>query len=89
MTEPDMERERPADEVGFFRWLFSGLLIAPVRFYQRVISPMFGPTCRFHPTCSEYFVQSVRKHGPLLGTWRGLCRIARCHPFHPGGEDPP
>jgi putative membrane protein insertion efficiency factor len=78
----------PIHPASFFRWVFSGLLIAPVRVYQHLISPLLGPTCRFRPTCSEYFVQAVRKYGPLRGAWKGLCRIARCHPLHPGGDDP-
>lgn len=83
-------RQRPwSEEVGFFRWAFSLLLILPVRIYQVFISPLLGPSCRFDPTCSQYFIESVRKYGPLRGAWRGVCRIARCHPFHPGGYDPP
>jgi putative membrane protein insertion efficiency factor len=66
-----------------------GAMIGMVRLYQWFISPLLGPVCRFHPSCSEYFVQAVRKHGPLRGAWRGLCRIGRCHPWHPGGYDPP
>lgn len=65
------------------------LLIGLVRLYQYLISPWIGAHCRFHPTCSEYFIQSVKKHGALRGTCRGLWRICRCHPFHPGGDDPP
>ena len=65
------------------------VLIAAAKCYQRIISPMIGPRCRFQPSCSEYFILSVRKHGALRGTWRGLRRIGRCHPFHPGGYDPP
>ncbi len=65
------------------------LLIVGVRLYQGLISPWIGRHCRFTPTCSEYFIQSVKKHGALRGSWRGLCRICRCHPFHPGGDDPP
>ncbi|MEM8864660.1 MAG: membrane protein insertion efficiency factor YidD [Planctomycetota bacterium] len=65
------------------------LMIALVRAYQLLISPLLGPRCRFTPTCSEYFVLAVRKYGPLIGAWRGVRRIARCHPFHPGGHDPP
>lgn len=66
-----------------------GLLIGLVRLYQNLISPWIGANCRFHPTCSEYFIQSVKKHGAVRGTCRGLWRICRCHPFHPGGDDPP
>ena len=78
------------------RWLFAGLqnilsslLIGSVRLYQILLSPLLGRQCRFEPSCSNYFIQAVRKYGPLKGTWRGLCRIGRCHPFHPGGYDPP
>ncbi|NIL98729.1 MAG: membrane protein insertion efficiency factor YidD [Planctomycetales bacterium] len=64
-------------------------LLLWVRCYQWTISPLLGPRCRFHPSCSEYFLISVRKHGALRGGLRGVARICRCHPFHPGGYDPP
>jgi putative membrane protein insertion efficiency factor len=64
-------------------------VIILVRLYQRLLSPLLGPHCRFTPTCSQYFIESVRKHGALRGSWRGVLRILRCHPFHPGGFDPP
>jgi putative membrane protein insertion efficiency factor len=64
-------------------------LIALVRGYQAVLSPLFGGQCRFHPSCSEYFIQAVMKYGALGGAWRGVRRVGRCHPFHPGGYDPP
>jgi putative membrane protein insertion efficiency factor len=67
----------------------SALLIAAVRLYQWTLSPFVGRHCRFQPTCSEYFILAVRKFGAVGGTWRGIKRIARCHPFHPGGYDPP
>ena len=101
MTEAEHDREhiedyesedRPDDseqELGLIGWTFSVLLIFPVRLYQTFISPLLGPTCRFSPTCSQYFIEAVRKYGPIRGAWRGVCRIARCHPFHPGGHDPP
>ena len=60
-----------------------------VRVYQKVISPLLGPNCRFTPTCSEYFIQAVQKHGFIIGTAKGLRRISRCHPWNPGGYDPP
>jgi uncharacterized protein len=60
-----------------------------VRSYQKILSPVLGRVCRFHPSCSQYYILAVRKYGLLLGSWRGLCRIARCHPWHPGGYDPP
>jgi uncharacterized protein len=64
-------------------------LIALVRCYQWLISPWLGPRCRYQPTCSEYFIESVRKYGAFRGGWRGLVRISRCHPWHRGGYDPP
>jgi uncharacterized protein len=67
------------------RWTLIGL----VRLYQWTLSPLLGPHCRFEPSCSAYFIQAVRKHGALVGSLRGLRRIGRCHPFHPGGYDPP
>jgi putative membrane protein insertion efficiency factor len=67
----------------------SGLLIAAVWVYQWTLSPLVGRHCRFDPTCSAYFILAVRKYGAVRGTWRGAKRIARCHPFNPGGYDPP
>ncbi len=64
------------------------LLIALIRFYQRRISPLTGPSCRFHPTCSHYTLEAIQKYGALKGSWLGARRILRCHPFHPGGYDP-
>jgi len=67
----------------------SAVLIALVRGYQFFLRPILPPVCRFTPSCSEYFIGAVRKYGPLRGAWRGTCRICRCHPWHPGGHDPP
>ncbi len=64
-------------------------LVAAVRCYQYLISPWLGPRCRYDPTCSEYFIEAVRKYGALRGAWRGVLRICRCHPWRPGGYDPP
>ena len=69
--------------------LLSAFLIGGVRLYQIFLSPIFGRQCRFDPTCSHYFIGAVRKYDPLVGAWKGVCRICRCHPFHPGGDDPP
>ncbi len=63
-------------------------LIALARMYQRTLSPLLGGQCRFVPTCSEYFIQAVRRRGALRGTLKGLWRILRCHPFSRGGYDP-
>ena len=65
------------------------MLISLVRLYQLTISPLLGATCRFHPSCSEYMIGAITKHGVIVGTCKGLRRILRCHPFHPGGYDPP
>jgi putative membrane protein insertion efficiency factor len=62
--------------------------IALIRFYQRAISPLTPPACRFQPTCSEYALIAIKRHGFIRGSWLGLRRILRCHPFHPGGHDP-
>lgn len=67
----------------------SWLLISAVQMYQICLSPMLGPMCRFRPTCSNYFIEAVRKYGAVRGTLKGVGRICRCHPFHPGGYDPP
>lgn len=65
------------------------LLIAMVKAYQWTLSPLFGRQCRFHPTCSNYFIAAVQRYGAIPGAWRGVKRICRCHPFHRGGYDPP
>ena len=65
------------------------IMILAVRAYQVVLSPVLGRHCRFTPTCSQYFILAVRKHGAVRGAARGLLRICRCNPFHPGGYDPP
>ncbi len=63
------------------------LLIRGVKGYQRNISPMFSPSCRYFPTCSTYTIQAIEKHGALKGTLMGSARIARCNPFVEGGFD--
>jgi putative membrane protein insertion efficiency factor len=64
------------------------LALLPLRFYKRFISPLLPPMCRFEPTCSVYTMQAVEKYGTLRGGWLGVRRLARCHPFNPGGWDP-
>ncbi|MBM7645531.1 putative membrane protein insertion efficiency factor [Scopulibacillus daqui] len=66
------------------KWLFVGL----IRFYQRFISPLTPPTCRFLPTCSQYGVEAITRFGILKGGYLTIKRILKCHPFHPGGFDP-
>jgi putative membrane protein insertion efficiency factor len=67
----------------------AALLIGMVVVYKLTLSPLLGRHCRFTPTCSAYFRASVEKHGAVRGSLKGLARIARCHPWHPGGNDPP
>lgn len=65
------------------------VLIGVVRVYRWLLSPLLGRHCRFQPTCSAYLIESVQKYGVIRGVWRGILRICRCHPWHPGGYDPP
>ncbi|HEX3672497.1 MAG TPA: membrane protein insertion efficiency factor YidD [Candidatus Cybelea sp.] len=62
-------------------------IVALIRLYQIVVSPLFPPSCRFHPTCSQYALVAVSEHGVLRGSWLALARLARCHPWNPGGVD--
>ncbi|MCK9300317.1 MAG: membrane protein insertion efficiency factor YidD [Bacteroidales bacterium] len=64
------------------------LVLLPVRFYRLFISPLFPSSCRYTPTCSEYAVQAVQKHGPFKGGWLAIKRILRCHPWGGHGYDP-
>ena len=66
------------------RQIFMGM----IRFYQLIVSPLLGPHCRLHPSCSCYAHTAIARHGVLLGTWLGLKRLLRCHPFAQGGYDP-
>lgn len=72
---------RPARSVSI-------VLLALLSVYRRVISPLLGPRCRFLPTCSSYAAEAIEVHGPARGTLLTMRRLARCHPFHPGGHDP-
>ena len=60
-----------------------------IRAYQLTLSPFIGHQCRFHPTCSNYALAALESRGPLKGSWLAVCRLCKCHPFHPGGFDPP
>jgi putative membrane protein insertion efficiency factor len=70
--------------IGWPRLAVVGL----IRGYQRVVSPALPRSCRFAPSCSQYTLEAVSRHGVVRGGWLGLRRVARCHPFHPGGFDP-
>ena len=68
----------------FFKWLF----ILPIRFYKLLISPLIGQNCRFQPTCSTYTMRAIQEWGALRGSWLGMKRISRCHPWGDSGYDP-
>ena len=77
---------------GVWNWLAQVPGMAAIRVvqvYQYLISPMLGKTCRFYPSCSQYFIQCVRKYGLIRALGKGTWRICRCHPWNPGGFDPP
>jgi len=66
----------------------SCILLLPIYFYRAAISPMFPPSCRYVPTCSQYAIEAIKKHGPFKGLWLAVKRILRCHPWGGGGYDP-
>gem|GEM_PF-480365 len=69
--------------------MLAQLLVLLIRVYQWTLSPLLGNVCRFEPSCSNYAIECVRIHGPFRGVWLGFRRVLRCHPFNPGGYDPP
>jgi len=69
--------------------MLTKLLILPIRFYQRVLSPLFPARCRYYPTCSQYAILSLQKYGPVKGTIKAIWRLLRCNPFSHGGVDYP
>ncbi len=69
--------------------MLAKLLILLIRVYQLTLSRMLGPVCRFEPSCSRYSVRCLELHGAFRGSWLTFRRLMRCHPFHPGGYDPP
>jgi len=68
--------------------LLGALLRGLIRLYQFTLSPLLGPACRYTPSCSHYAAEAIAVHGPFKGAWLGLKRIARCHPWGGGGDDP-
>lgn len=70
------------------KFLFSWLFLAIIKLYQLLLSPLLGASCRFTPTCSQYGVEAIKKHGPFYGGWLTLKRIASCHPWGKHGHDP-
>lgn len=87
--EPPQAAEAPRGLLAGVRWAAGEVMVVGVRIYQLAIRPLLPPSCRFEPSCSEYFIAAVRKYGPLSGACRGAWRICRCHPWNPGGYDPP
>ncbi len=69
-------------------FVFSTILILPIRFYQKFLSPLFPPTCRFYPTCSSYSIECIQVHGPIKGLFLSVKRILKCNPLFKGGYDP-
>lgn len=84
---PDLQgfREGSAARSGA---LLGAALILLVRAYRYAVSPLLGPTCRFHPSCSEYAIEALQRYGAWRGGWLAMRRLLRCHPWHPGGYDP-
>lgn len=66
------------------RWILTGA----IRLYQRLLSPLLGPRCRFYPSCSSYAIEALEVHGPIRGSWLAARRVTRCHPLNEGGMDP-
>ena len=64
------------------------LLILPIKLYQILLSPLIGPSCRFTPTCSNYAIEAINKHGPFKGFWLAIKRISKCDPWGDSGHDP-
>ncbi|WP_394173052.1 membrane protein insertion efficiency factor YidD [Thalassotalea litorea] len=64
------------------------IVIAPIKAYQRWLSPLLGNNCRFNPTCSSYAITAINRFGVIKGSWLAIKRILKCHPLHAGGEDP-
>lgn len=63
-------------------------LVLVIRAYRLLLSPLLGRTCRFHPSCSEFALEALHRHGVLKGLWLSMRRLSSCHPWHPGGFDP-
>lgn len=79
---------RPPVPAGRSKAGLTRLLVLLVKFYQASLSPLLGCNCRYEPTCSEYMIEALARYGAWKGTWLGLRRLLRCHPFSAGGYDP-
>ena len=74
--------------IALVRWLLTFLVLLPVYFYQLIIGPFLPKMCRYYPSCSNYFIEAVKKHGPVWGSLKGVGRLCRCNPWSQGGYDP-
>ncbi|MCM1153544.1 MAG: membrane protein insertion efficiency factor YidD [Muribaculum sp.] len=74
--------------LGLGSKILAGIMILPIHFYRWCISPMLPASCRYTPTCSQYAIEALRRHGPLKGSWLSIKRICRCHPWGGSGYDP-
>ena len=88
MNSEHSENNLPPSGEGRGRFLLRKLFLLPVYFYRVFISPLTPPSCRYTPTCSQYMVEAVLKYGIFKGTWLGIKRILRCHPWGGSGYDP-
>lgn len=84
MSSAEMSTARTSERAS----VAARVLMVPIAGYRRFISPFIAPRCRFAPSCSEYALEALRVHGAVRGLWLTVRRLARCHPFHPGGYDP-
>jgi putative membrane protein insertion efficiency factor len=84
-----MTRARQRSWLAWPDRIMIALVIGLIRVYQLTLSPLLGNACRFEPSCSRYMVEALKKYGLLLGIAKGLRRLSRCHPWDPGGYDPP
>ena len=87
-TSPQLSQAKIKKIYSWIQRMGVRVCTAPIHFYRRYISPLTPPSCRFVPTCSQYALDAYRIHGMILGTWLTFTRILRCHPWHPGGNDP-
>ena len=89
ITAVSDEFNQPEERKSLLARACEGFLILGVRGYQVTLGPFLGGHCRFEPSCSNYFIQAVRKHGAIRGAVKGVWRVCRCNPFCEGGYDPP
>lgn len=73
---------------GLYKNILEKSLVGLIRLYQIMISPLLSPCCRFFPSCSDYAILAIERHGPFRGLLMAIMRLLRCHPLHPGGYDP-